>query len=637
MDHGSMNNPSLTIGIAMAVGIVAQILAHHIRIPGIVLLLVAGVLLGPDVLGVIDPSALGRALSMLVGFAVAVILFEGGMNLHIPTLRRMKGPIRRLVTWGALVTAVGATAAAWLIMGWPIYLSVLFGTLVIVTGPTVITPLLKRLQVEKKTSTILAAEGVLIDPIGAIIAAVTLEIVLELVATGGAWHHVESVLAGVLNLFTKLGFGSLLGAVTGALISRALSTKRLVPEGLENIFTLSIVLALYQITDTIMPESGIAAVTLAGLVVRYLGTPVQRDLLEFKEQLTVMLIGMLFVLLAADVRLFEVQSLGWRGLWTVAALIFIVRPLNALVGTWGTGLRWQQTAFIAWIGPRGIVAAAVASLFAVRMEHHGLAGGEELRALVFLVISVTVLVAGLTGGPMAKLLGLRRASNRGWAILGAHPLGRTMARVLTSAGEETILIDVNPVEVRAAEEAGHRVIQGNAMTASVLHRAELEVRTGAIALTRNEEVNLLFARTARAEAKVKELYVAVRDTEAGVTADLVHSDHAHVLYGRAADIPRWNQWVGSGATRLERRRLVGPVDAAEGDPNHPAAIHVLPLVLLRRSHVAPFGGGPLKKDDEIVFLVHEKEGEAVRGWLDARGWETATAAWERPLSADSEP
>ena len=384
MDHSPETIAALTVALALAAGMVAQSVALHLRIPGIVILLGAGILLGPDVAGVILPESLGTALPMLVGFAVAVILFEGGMNLNVKRLREQAGVIQLLLTVGALTTAAGGTIAARLLMEWPWRIAILFGTLVIVTGPTVITPLLRRIKVQRKLETILEAEGVLIDPIGAVIAVVALETVVGLTGAG--------VTPGIVGVIGRLGVGLAAGAAGGLVIAFLLRFRKVVPEGLENVFTLSAVLALYQICNFMIAESGIMAVTTAGLVVGNMRTRVHRDLAEFKEQLTVMLIGMLFVLLAADVRLESLRALGEPGLLTVAALMFVVRPVNVALSTWKSGLTLREKAFLAWLAPRGIVAAAVASLFAETLAAEGIAGGDEIRALVFLVIAATVLV-----------------------------------------------------------------------------------------------------------------------------------------------------------------------------------------------------------------------------------------------------
>lgn len=597
MADSSIHDPALTIAVALSTGIVVQAVARHLRVPGIVLLLAAGVILGPDLLGVIQPEALGHGIEALVGFAVAVILFEGGMNLSLSKLARAGSAIRHLVTVGALVTAVGATLAAHFAMQWDWQLSILFGTLVIVTGPTVVTPLLKRLRVERSVASILEAEGVLIDPIGAIIAVVALEIVVR--PTTG------NMLLGVPDLLLRLGGGAAAGAVVGYLLSRVLRVRGLIPEDLTNTFTLSVVLVLFFVSNLLIAESGIAAVTMAGIVVRYLGTPVERELLEFKEQLTVMLIGLLFVILAADVRLAEVQALGWRGVLTVVLLVVVVRPIQVWISTIGTGLTWQQRAFLAYVAPRGIVAAAVASLFAVQLDRYGIPGGSELRALVFLVIGITVVGAGLTGGWVASALRLRRPSNAGWVILGAHALARKLARGLLAGGEEVLLIDVNPENCRNAEAEGMRVIHGNAMKETVLAQAELDTRAGVVGLTRNEEVNFLFAQKAKRVGKVSRLFVSLSDAATGVTPEMIHREHAHILFGGAHDVMRWADRLEHGTARAVRCRFVGaddgmPVPASDTRCEG----HALPMVYMRHGVLQPVGDDVVfRKGDEVVLII----------------------------------
>jgi NhaP-type Na+/H+ or K+/H+ antiporter len=395
--------------------VLAQLLARHIRLPGIVILLAFGAVLGPDVLGWVEPRALGQGLFGVVDLAVAVILFEGGLNLEISRLRREQTPIRRLVVWGALVTLAGAAVAARVLLEWPWVQSVLFGSLVVVTGPTVVTPLVRALRLRPRVATVLEAEGVLIDPVGAILAVLVLEIVLA--------PSADTLAIQTTGLLVRIGFGVACGAAAGVVLALLLRQRHVVPEGLENIFTLGSVLLLYQGCDAVVSTSGIVAVTVTGVVVGNLRTPVDRDLREFKDQLTVLLVGLLFILLAADVRLDDVRALGWQGIALVGALVLVVRPLNVALMTAGSDLSGKERAFIAWVAPRGIVAAAIASITASAMETYHLEGGNALRALVFLTIAGTVLLAGLTAGPVAKLLGVALPGRDTVAILGANGLG----------------------------------------------------------------------------------------------------------------------------------------------------------------------------------------------------------------------
>lgn len=627
MDFG---NSSLTIAMALAAGVLGQSLARHLRVPGIVILLLTGVVLGPDVLGVMDPHRVHHALHELIGFAVAVILFEGGLNLSFGRLRREAVVIRRLITLGAILTAALGTAAARLILQWDWSLSVLFGTLVIVTGPTVVTPLLRRIRVRTNVSTILEAEGVFIDAVGAIIAVVALQIVLQPSGTSFAY--------GALGALGRFLLGALFGAIGGAAIGLLLRPRRLVPEGLENVLTLALVWLLFQVSNAILPESGIATVTVAGVIVGNVKTRVSRDLIEFKEQLTVLLIGMLFVLLAADVRLDDVRSLGWPGFFTVLALMFVVRPIVILACTVGVKLTWRERAFLSWLAPRGIVAAAIASLFAQNLQDAGRTGGTELRALVFLVIAMTVVLQGLTGGWIARWLGLLRQSNFGFAILGAGDLGRAVGRELGARRPSITFLDSNAQSCRAAEEEGFRVTYGNALEESVLARAQVDTRSACIALTVNEEVNLLFARHLREEFRVSNIYVALQRGNKSVSPERVEEVGGQVLFGRPRDLELWEVRFRRGTALVERWRLESPIEKGEFEEESMIKRELLlPLAYKRgkRRYVMGQGFEP-KKGDEFSFAIIEDERSAVGDWLQVRGWVPVTET-EEPTEQEVVP
>ena len=617
MEHASSTDAALAVSIALAVGMVAQSLARHLRVPGIVLLLIAGVVLGPDGFGVIDPDSLGPALQVLVGFAVGVILFEGGMNLGLKRLRRQARVIRRLITVGALVTAVGGTLLARLVLGWDWRLAVLFGSLVVVTGPTVITPLLRRFKVTHKVETVLEAEGVLIDAVGAVLAVVTLEVVLS--------FSTESLAEGAVQLVSRLGFGVVAGCLAGLIIALLLRYKKVVPEGFENVLTLSLVLALFQISNAIMPESGIMTVTAAGIVVGNIRTRALRDLMEFKEQLTLMFIGLLFVLLAASVRVQDVIDLGWPGLLTVLGLMFLVRPLNVWVSTRGSDLNVREKIFIAWLAPRGVVAAAVASMFAASLDAAGIPGGRELLALVFLVIAVTVNVEGSMGGIVASRLGLTRGKNRGYAILGANELGRALGRLLVAADTEVVFIDNNPTSVRAVEQEGFKVVFGNIHEERTLGRAALDERRGCIAVTPNEEVNLLFAGLASVEFKVESIYVALRHGQSSIKPETVAERGAQVLFGKPRDLDLWIVRLRRDLATPERWKLERqPKDEDKMSSLEFTRQLVLPLLLHRGNKARPIGqGSPPREGDEIDFVLFSEQLEKARAELHARGWRPA--------------
>lgn len=609
----------LTITLALAAGVVANILAHHLRIPGIVLLLGTGVVLGPDVLGWVQPEQAGEATHVLVGFAVAIILFEGGLNLDVRRLRREGRAIRQLVTLGAVVTALGGALAARLILQWSWAMSILFGTLVIVTGPTVVTPLLRRLHLESKVATILEAEGVLIDPIGAIIAVVTLQI-LETTTT---WEAA----AGLGSLVTRLGAGLLVGIVGGWILAWLLSRRRLIPERLANIFVLGSVVFIYTAIDAVVPESGILAVTVGGIFVGNRRTPLSRDLLEFKEQITVLLIGLLFVLLAAQVRVQSVADLGWPGVLLVVVLMFVVRPLNVLVGTHGARLTWKQKAFLSWIAPRGIVAAAIASLFAEHLARQGVENAHMLQSLVFLTIAITVVLQAPTGGFVARHLGLQVTRRKSVICLGASPFGRLVARALGSAGRDVVLVDLNPNRCKAAQQEGFRVVCGSIHTERTQVQAGMDDAALVVGVTSNSELNLLFVRDARAEFKVPDTYAALDSLEYRTNVDSLERAGGRILFGASVDVERWDVLVrkkqgGEIATVLPKDVELPPVEEWDMPDG------LLPLVIIRGDTVLPVELKTRPQAGSRLLWVYDKSRrEEVREWLVSNRWEILAESW----------
>jgi NhaP-type Na+/H+ or K+/H+ antiporter len=626
----------ITLSLALVVGVVAQSIARHLKIPGIVLLLSAGVLLGPDVLGWLNPAALGSGLHILVGFAVAVILFEGGMNLNLSRLKREARVIRSLLSMGAVVTAGGASLYAYLLMGWNYKICFLFGTLMIVTGPTVVTPLLRRIKVRRNIETILEGEGVLIDAIGAVVAAAWFHI-----ATTASHFDHNDYFKAVSDIGTHLGFGLMLGGAGGYLIAILLRQHKVIPAGLENIFTLAAVLALFQFSNATMPESGIMAVSMAGIVVGNMGTRVQRELHSFKEQLTVMLIGLLFVLLAADVRMADVMALGWAGVATVATLMLVVRPLSIAICTNGSDLTLREKLFLSWLSPRGIVAAAVASLFAQSLAEQGNPIGNDLRALVFMVIAGTVVIQGMTGGLVARFLGLRRPVNRGFIIFGANEIGQAIGQILRARGEPVLYLDRDPRAIKAVEEQGFRAIFGNGLEERTLQRAQVDERRAVLSLVFNEEVSLLFTRRVNEEFKGPAVYVAMRHGEVGVTPEMVERAGAKILFGGPREIELWATRLRRGWAVVEAWELEDKDSLAEF-PSERDLIDIpeellMPLMIERAGKLTPaYQGHSIKIGDVVhVALFSEKLGEA-RSWLLDRGWSVFESEEEPAAPPESE-
>ncbi|MCR9098122.1 MAG: cation:proton antiporter [bacterium] len=554
----SAADPRLTFALALLAGMIAQALARHLRLPGIVLLLIAGIALGPDGLGWVQPRSLGHGLFSIVDFAVAIILFEGGLNLEMSRLRRSGQAIRRLITWGAVVTLLGGALAAYLFLDWGVMKALLFGGLVVVTGPTVVGPLVSELRLRPKVATLLEAEGVLIDPIGAILSVVILKLALSSADLG------PLLLAQSGAGLARIAAGGVLGIAAGFVLARALRISRLLPDGLENVFVLAAVLLLYAGSETLLSHSGVLAVTVAGVVVGNTRSSVERELREFKDQLTVMLIGLLFVLLAADVRFEQVRALGWEGLAVVAALVLVVRPLGVWLCTRGADLERNERLFLAWVAPRGIVAAAIASLVAADLERAGLEGGIELRALVFLTIAVTVTLAGLTAGPIGSLLGVRLRQRDTVAILTAQTLGLALARELRRGGVPVVFLDSNPNGIRRAEDEGFAVVYGDALQETVMQRARLGFVRTVVALTANETLNGVFVARARDRFGVPNGLVAASEVGGGLVSEQVAGGTAKIAFEGPHDVERWDVRGRRGDVEITRLLYTPPEVADDG-------------------------------------------------------------------------
>lgn len=633
-----VGDPTFGLVLALAAGVFAQSMARQLRVPGIVLLLAVGMGLGPDGLGWVRPRELGDGLYAIVDLAVAVILFEGGLNLQLSRLRRAQLAIRRLVTWGALITLFGGALAARWLLGWEWQSSLLFGSLVVVTGPTVVGPLITELRLKPRVATVLEAEGVLIDPIGAIVAVLVLELVLA--------PDVDSLTAGGVGLLLRLGFGVAAGLVGGYVISRMLVVRNLIPEGFVNIVTLAAVLLLFEGCDALVSHSGIMAVTLAGAVVGNLGEGVDRDLREFKDQLSILLIGLLFVVLAADVRFEQMAMLGTPGLLVVAALILLIRPLGVYLATRGSDLSLKERGFVAWVAPRGIVAAAVASIVAGTLERDGVPGGLEIRALVFLTIACTVVLAGLTAAPVGRLLGVRLPGRDGVAILSANALGLALADALRAGGRPVVFLDSNPQQSRLVEEAGHNVVFGNAIQERVMQRARFESIDTVVALTGNDSLNGVFVRRAHELFGVPKGLVATNQTRGGLASEMVGHGGADTVFDGQHDVQRWDVRARRGDLEIVRRRFGEPLEVAEEEESETTASGLsasapnanstaasgeryVILATERGDKVVPMSAGLVpRRGDEATVAIHIPDREDALRLLEAAGW------WEVPEMVD---
>jgi len=489
-----MPTPLVTIAAVVVLGIGAQWLAWRTRFPSILLLLGAGFLAGP-VTGFLPQDALqGEWLFPFVSLAVGIILFEGGLTLRFDEFREVGRSVVNLITVGVVVTgALGAVGAHYL-AGFSWDVAIVLGALLTVTGPTVVLPLLRHVRPAGRVGTIAKWEGITIDPIGAILAVLVLEAVILLHAPVEAAGH-----AGTLwgELIRGILFEIVVGvgvAVMSGLLLIVLLHRRLVPDWLQNPVALMVVIAAFAISNSLQDEAGLLEATLLGIFMANQPYVSVRRIVEFKEDLRVLLISLLFIVLSARLEpsAFEIM-LAPGPLLFLALLMLVVRPLAVAASSLGTGLNWKEQAFLAWLAPRGIVAAAVASLFSFRLEEFFPAEAERIVPVVFLVIVGTVAVYGLTISPLARWLGLALPDPQGILFVGAQPWVRRVAKALQGLGVRVLLIDANTTNVRQSRRAGLPAQRANILAEGVKDDLDLSGIGRLLAVTPNDEVNALAA------------------------------------------------------------------------------------------------------------------------------------------------
>ena len=411
-------------GVTVSSGAAARFLAAKSEFPGVVLLLLSGLLIGRSGLGWVEPLDLGSGLGTVVGLLVSLVLFDGGLNLRLPG-DTIKATVQRIAALRLLISLGGGLLAAHWLAGLSWSLAAVFSAIVLATGPTVVTPLVRQIRLAPPLGEVLEAEGLVLEPIGAVLALLLLELVL------GNLHGWREVMLGLLY---RLGGGVLIGASVGWLLSELL--RRLKPDQLKGLplqLSLGLLFLMYGVSEWLLPESALPASVAAGIVVGRRPGAHTAELDGLIQELAQLAITMLFPLLAADVSWAELSPLGWGGILCVLSLMLVVRPIGVGLATIGLPYKLEQRLFLGWLAPRGIVTAAVASLFAIRLEQAGILGAGRLQGLVFLTILMTVGLQGLTAQPLAQALGLVKADDDELASAEATSQSR---QVLTDPGQQ---------------------------------------------------------------------------------------------------------------------------------------------------------------------------------------------------------
>lgn len=583
------------VGI-LVLGVSAQWAAWRLRVPSILLLLAVGILAGP-IANLLHPDQLfGSLLLPFVSLSVAVILYEGGLNLRFQELSSIGRVFFLLITLGVGISwTVGSLAAHYLLgFRWPT--AVLFGSILIVTGPTVIGPILRHLRLRGKVGALLKWEGIVIDPLGATLAV----LVFTVVQVGEIHPGIQE--ASIAFMLTLL-IGVVFGLVAAAVMILALS-KYWLPDLLHSPVSLMLIFLAFGVANLLQEESGLLAVTVMGTALANQRRVSIRHVVEFKETITVLLISCLFILLPARLHLDDLRGLGWTSLLFVALMILVARPLSVLAATVGSPLTWRERCFLACMAPRGIVAVAVSSVFALSLERAGYPHAVEIVPISFLVVFLTVLFYGLGAAPLAERLGLVHVNPQGVLFVGAHPWARAMAEALQSEGCSVALIDTDWGSIRDARMAGLKCHYGSALAARTHEEINLSVLSRMLAVTASNELNSLACLRYAEDFGRQEVYqLPFAPAQEGRHEPVPLEHRGRLLFGQEMTYAAISELM-CVQPQIKKTRLTSEFDYSAFKAYHDGV--VIPLFILQRDgslQVCTVGGVAEPKPGDMVLSL----------------------------------
>ncbi|MCH7523541.1 MAG: sodium:proton antiporter [Bacteroidetes bacterium] len=488
----------LELGGIIVLGILAQWFAWKLKIPAILPLLLIGLLVGPiaaeflseDGTKWIEPVwngkeglFAGETLFYFVSLSISIILFEGGLTLKLKEIRNVgHGVITKLITLGSLVTFIGAAITAHYVFSLSWEISFLFSALIIVTGPTVITPILRNIPLKKNVSAILKWEGILIDPIGALVAV----LVFEFISVGAGGEFTKTVLVDFGKIVL---FGSTFGFTFAHALNFAINRKW-IPHYLLNVFALASVIGVFVLSDSFAHESGLLAVVVMGMVLGNSKSEYLKELLYFKESLSILLISILFILLSANINMEDLWLIyNWQTAILFAIVVFVLRPIGVFLSTRNSSLKLNEKLFISWVGPRGIVAAGIASLFGLKLVNDGIEDAEYITPLVFMIVLGTVILNATTARLFARIVGVFLKKTNGILIIGASNVSRLIANYLEKNDRHVVLIDSNYTNIEKAKKEGLEAFNTNIYSDSLADNIELNDMGYLLALTGSSDIN----------------------------------------------------------------------------------------------------------------------------------------------------
>ena len=545
----------------LALGIGAQWLAWYLKQPSVLFLLFTGIIIGP-VLGWFQPDkVMGDLLFPCISLGVAIILFEGALTLQFHEISQHGRVVQNLVTFGTLITIAVLSLATYWLFKLDIRVAILFGALVCVTGPTVIAPMLRSVRPRTKIANILRWEGIIIDPIGAI----AVVLVYEYIVSNG---HENSLL-----LFSKIVLVAVICGGLGAVILANAIKRYWLPEYMRNVVTFAFVLILFSFSNYLESQSGLLTVTILGLALANWPQFPRQSILAFNESLTLLFIPTLFIILAARMDLAALLGLGWHGLLLLMIAMFVARPLAVWFSSIHSGLTVQEKLMISWIGPRGIVAASIASLFAMRLEHQHLAGTELLAPLVFLIIIGTVLIQGLGAKTIAIILKVREPANNGVLIVGSNDVALMLANTLKQLNIDVLVADYHYIQIARARMQGLRTYFGNPVSENAQTQLDLIGIGHLFAVSRDKELNTLCELQFRHEFGEQNIYRIRFAEEQHLTAraQKQHQFVSRQLFEKEVTFGRLENMLNKQA-RIKITNITAAYNYQQYCQDHPQAI-----------------------------------------------------------------
>ncbi len=537
MDH----NILISIASIGVLGIACQWLAWWARLPAILFLLITGIVVGP-VLELIDPDTLfGDLLFPIVSLSVAVILFEGSLTLKFEDIREHGKTVRNMISIGALITWLIIAFSTHYIIDFPFELAFLFGAVVIVTGPTVIIPMLRTVRPNAKITNVLRWEGITIDPLGALLAV----LVFDFIISGQQNNAIGSI---ILTFGKIILVGFSIGFINGWFLGELLR-KQLVPQYLRNVITLIVVFAVFVLSDTMEHESGLLAVTVMGMTMANMRDMDIDDILDFKESLSLLLISGLFIILAARIEFYQFVQIGWPALSILLITMLVARPASVFLSAIGSDLSFNEKLMISWIGPRGIVAAAVSALFALRLEDAGFTEASLLVPLTFLIIIGTVVIQSATSSYIAVLLKVREPPPTGILIIGAGNVARAIGKELQSQGFKVVLTDSSWENTSLARMEGLETYYGNPISEHADRNLNLLGLGKMLAMSGRGSLDTLACLRFKSEFGVKNVYELKTSREKHISEKhLVSTRHrGYELFGEGIDYGNLAYQLRNGA------------------------------------------------------------------------------------------